>query len=183
MHTARHRSGMASVRKEGDLVRFRYPPNVRKRCIKTINMIAPHDLDGGLAWPRGTTGQSISTRDDIVMRLGVFAVAEMDTIIRGRDVKFGIAIRRCGDSITLQAWLCRTSAEFEAWVDRTRPNPPERQERQDNIDLEPLPGAKIEIQLRPKRGRIVEDPNGERQRLETMVVTVISQDNRALPTR
>ena len=96
------------------------------------------------------------------MRLGMFAVAEMDTIIRGRDVKFGIAVRRCGDSITLQAWLCRTTAEFEARVERTRPIPPELQERQDTIELEPLPGSKIEIQLRPKRGRIVEDPNGER---------------------
>ena len=41
------------------LVRFRYPPSIQKGCIKTINMFAPYDLDRGLAWPRGTAGQSV----------------------------------------------------------------------------------------------------------------------------
>lgn len=164
-------------------VRFRYPPAVRKRCIKSIKMNVPHDLDRALGRPQGASGQSISTRDDVVMRLGMFAVAEMEITVGGRDVKFGIAISRCGDSVTLQGWLCRTTAEFDAWVERTRPVSPQLPERQDTIELEPIPGSTIEIQLRPKRGRIVEDPNGERQRLETMLVTIALRDTRTLPIR
>ena len=163
------------------LVRFKYPPVIHKRCIKSIKMIAPHDLDRALAQSQRSMTHSVSTRNDLVMRLGMFAVAEMDTVVRGRDIKFGVAIRRCGDSVTLQGWLCRTTAEFEAWVERTRPTPPTINDRQDTIELEPTPGSKIEIQLRPKRGRIVEDPNGERQRLETMLVTIALRDSRALP--
>ena len=165
------------------LVRFKYPQTIQKRCIKSIRMVVPPHLDRGSGQPQSTSGHSISTRDDIVMRLGMFAVAEMDTTIRGRDVKIGITTRRCGDSVTLQGWLCRTTAEFDEWVERIRPVPPQLPERQDTVELEPMPGSKIEIQLRPKRGRIVEDPNGERQRLETMLVTIALQDSRALPLR
>jgi hypothetical protein len=163
------------------LIRFKHAPPVQKRCIKTIKMVTPQDLGG--VWYQGSAGQSISTRNDVVMRLGTFAVAEFDMAIRGRDVKFGIAVRRCGDSVTLQAWLCSTTAEFESWVERTRPIPPQQSERQDTIELEPLPSCKIEVQLRPKRGRIVEIPNGERQRLETMVVSIALRESWALPMR
>ena len=163
------------------LIRFRYPPSVAKRCIKTIRRILPHDL--GRAGGQSLVSQVNSTRDDVVMRLGSFAVAEMDTTIGGRDVKLGIAVRRCSDSVTMQVWLGQSTADFETWVERLRSTLLQISDRVDTVELEPVPGHRIEIRLRPKRGRVIEDPNGERQRLETMLVEISPQRRLSLPMR
>ena len=137
---------------------FRYPREVRWRCIKIVKMVLNQ--------------QSTSTKDDVVMRLGAFVTAEMDTMIRGREFKLGIVDRRCGDSLTLQAWLCRTSGEFEDIMERSRMTPPRVAERQDTLELQLSHRNTIQIELRPKRGRKVQDPTGEQQRLETMLVSI-----------
>ena len=140
------------------LIMFRYPREVRRRCIKIVKMVLNQE--------------STSTKDDVVMRLGAFVTAEMGAIIRGREFKFGIVVRRCGESLTLKALLCTTSVEFEDLVERNRMTPPRLAERQDTVELQATHRDTIQIELRPKRGRIIQDPNGEQQRLETMLVAI-----------
>ena len=133
------------------LIRFQYPPEVQINSIDAFRARA-----GELARVRNVENGAETALDSywdngfIQMKWGMFISAKFELLTSGSSRIFGVAIRRCDQSLTLQSWSSDTNSNFNNVISSlTLSKPAPADSRTDFTEIIHMDKMRIEIRLRP----------------------------------
>jgi hypothetical protein len=160
------------------LLSFRLPPEVRKIFIKTLSGVLKPKTNETQSENEMSTPLESSTaaQDDKFMKMpfGRFVVAKMEVGSGASPFIFGIAVRRCDNSLTLESWLTDIASDSDPVIETFKGKKAVATSRTDFIELVVPSKPNVQVRLIP-RGWPMDRPKFA-SRVKAFTVSVVLSD-------